>query len=191
MSCPVCAASGENLVHRRTVEREIDEELRGTLDAIEDEHRRAGLSPDEARRAAMIQFGRIESLKEHVQDVKAGAWLETWFQDVRNAVCVLLRSPVFAVFAIASLALGIGATGAIFSLFDAVVLRTLPVPEADRLAVAFPGCSRARPWPIALSSTSACARLTPGFNRPPIGHRLPAAAGADVLRRSPARRQEG
>src|SRR5437773_1911556 len=95
-----------NLVHRRIVAREVDEEVRGTLDAIEDEHRRAGLGPDEARRAAMVQFGRVESLKEHVHDVKAGAWLETWFQDVRYAVRVLRRGPVFAVFAIASLALG-------------------------------------------------------------------------------------
>src|SRR6266540_6530009 len=125
-----------NILHRGRVDREIDEELRGTLDAIEAEHRRAGLSPDDARRAAMIQFGRVESLKELVHDVKAGAWLETWFQDVRYAVRVLRRGPVFAVFAIASLALGIGATGAIFSLFDGIALRQLDVPEPDRLVVA-------------------------------------------------------
>jgi macrolide transport system ATP-binding/permease protein len=125
-----------NLVHRGAVDRELDEEVRGTFEALEEEHRRAGLAPEEARRAATIQLGRFESIKEQVRDVKAGAVIETSYQDVRYAVRLLRRSPVFAVFAIASLTLGIGATGAIFSLFDGIVLRTLPVPEAGRLVVA-------------------------------------------------------
>jgi predicted permease len=125
-----------NLVHRGVVNDEIDEELRGAFDAIEAEYRRAGLGPDEARRAATIQLGRVDSLKEQVRDVKAGAFLETWIQDGRYAVRLLRRSPLFAIFAVASLALGIGATGAIFFLFDGIALRTLNVPEADRLVVA-------------------------------------------------------
>ena len=125
-----------NLMHRGVVHEEIDEELRGAFDAIEAEHRRAGLSPAEARRATTLRFGRVDSLKEQVRDVRAGAFLETWVQDIRYAVRLLRRSPLFAVFAIASLALGIGASGAIFTLFDSIVLRTIPVPEAGRLVVA-------------------------------------------------------
>ncbi|HYT68856.1 MAG TPA: ABC transporter permease [Vicinamibacterales bacterium] len=125
-----------NLMHRGRVDDDLDAELRGTFDAIAEEHRRSGLNPDEARRAATIQFGHVESLKEQVRDVKAGAFVETWIQDVRYAVRLLRRSRLFAIFAIGSLALGIGATGAIFMLFDSIVLRTLPVPEADRLVVA-------------------------------------------------------
>jgi predicted permease len=133
-----------NLAHRATVHDEVDAELRGTLDAIAEEHQRAGMSPDAARRAAMVQFGRIESISEQVRDVKAGAFVESWIQDVRYAVRLLRRGPLFAVFAIASLALGIGATGAIFSLFDGIALRRLDVPEPDRLVVASIGKPGAR-----------------------------------------------
>jgi predicted permease len=125
-----------NLVHRGRVERELDDEIRGALEMLVEEHRQAGMSPDEARRAATIQLGRTESLKERIRDVKAGAFVDGWIQDVRYAVRLLRRGPVFAVFAIGSLALGIGATGAIFSLFDGIALRRLNVPEPDRLVVA-------------------------------------------------------
>jgi predicted permease len=133
-----------NLVHRGRITRDIDDELRGTFEAIEQQHREAGLSPEEARRAATIELGRIESLEESVRDVKAGAFVDGWIQDVRYAVRLLRRGPLFAVFAIASLALGIGATGAIFSLFDGIALRKLDVPEPDRLAVASFGKPGAR-----------------------------------------------
>jgi predicted permease len=125
-----------NLFHRRAVEADIDAEVRATLDLLEDEARRGGSNEREARRSAILALGRPESLKERIRDVRAGAWIETWFQDVRYAVRLLRRSPLFAAFAIASLALGLGATGAIFSLFDGIVLRTLAVPEPDRLVLA-------------------------------------------------------
>ena len=150
-----------NLVHRDRVERELDDEVRAALEMLIEEHRQAGMSPDEARRAAAIQIGRTESLKERIRDVKAGAFLETWVQDVRYAVRLLRRSPAFAVFAIGSLALGIGATGAIFSLFDGIALRRLNVPEPDRLVVASIGKPGARfnyslPYPqfVAISQRS-------------------------------------
>src|SRR5688500_1498154 len=124
-----------NLVHRRAVERELDDEVRGALEMLVEEHRQAGMCPEEARRAATTQLGRTESLKEWVRDVKAGAFVDGWIQDVRYALRLLRRGPIFAVFAIGSLALGIGATGAIFSLFDGIALRRLNVPEPDRLVV--------------------------------------------------------
>src|SRR5436190_749745 len=125
-----------NLVHRGRVDRDLDDEVRGMFDLLVDEKRGSGLTHEQARRAAMIQLGRPDALTERIRDVKAGAFLETWVQDVRYAVRLLRRGPLFATFAIASLALGIGATGAIFSLFDSIALRRLNVPEAGRLVVA-------------------------------------------------------
>ncbi len=125
-----------NLVHRSRIERELEEELRGAFDTVAEEHQRRGMSAKDARRAAMLHLGRVESLKEQVREVKAGAFVESWIQDVRYALRLLHRGPLFAVFAIASLALGIGATGAIFSLFDGIAMRKLNVPEPDRLVVA-------------------------------------------------------
>ena len=125
-----------NVAHRARIDSEIDEEMRVTFEALEDEHRRAGLTAAEARRAATLQFGQIQSIKEQVRDVKVGAFVATALQDLRYGVRLLRRGPLFAAFAIASLALGIGATGAIFLLFDGIALRTLDVPEADRLVVA-------------------------------------------------------
>src|SRR5262245_43221215 len=124
-----------NIVRRGRVDDEIDAELKATFDLIEDEGREAGLTPEAARRAAVLSLGRPESLKERILDVKAGAFLQTWIQDTRYALRLLRRGPIFAGFAIASLALGVGATGAIFSLFDAISLRKLAVPEPDRLVL--------------------------------------------------------
>ena len=124
-----------NLAHRDRVERDIDDEIRGTLAALEEEHRQAGLPADAARRAALLQLGRVESLKEQVHDAKAGAFAAGFVQDVRHTLRLIRRGPLFAGFAISSLTLGIGATGAIFMLFDAIALRTLDVPEVDRLVL--------------------------------------------------------
>jgi predicted permease len=131
-----------NLVHGRRVDRDLDDEMRAMYEQLEHEKRQAGMSADAVRRAAMLELGRIESLKERVHDIKAGAFVAGLVQDVRYAVRLLRRTPVFAVFAVASLALGIGATGAIFSLFDGIVLRKLPVPEPDQLVVASFGSTR-------------------------------------------------
>ncbi len=124
-----------NLVHRRRVERDLDDEVRGAFDLLVEEKVHAGMSAAAARRAATIELGRVESIKAQVQEARAGAFVETLLQDVRYGVRLLARTPLFTIFAAASLALGIGATSAIFSLFDGLVLRKLPVPEPDRLVV--------------------------------------------------------
>lgn len=125
-----------NLVHRNRVDRDLDDEVRGTFEMLVEEKVRAGATPAGARREATLQLGRIDSITQQVREERAGAFWAAFLQDVRFAVRLLVRSPVFTVFAAASLALGIGATGAIFSLFDGIVLRQLPVPDPDRLVVA-------------------------------------------------------
>ena len=129
------ASLWKNLVHRGRVERELDEELQATLDAIVDDRMRAGMRPDQARRAAMIELGGVEAVKAYVRDARAGARLEVLAQDVRYAVRLLRRAPAFTAVAVITLALGIGANTAIFSIVDSLLLRDLPVKEPGRLAV--------------------------------------------------------
>ena len=125
-----------NVVHRRRVEHDLDAEVRATFDMLVDDHVSRGMAPADARRAATLALGRTESIKEQVRDVRAGAYWDAFRQDVRFGVRLLVRSPLFTIFAVMSLALGIGATAAIFSLFDGIVLRKLSVPEPDRMVVA-------------------------------------------------------
>jgi predicted permease len=133
--CRLCSL-WRNLVHRDRMETDVDDEVRAAFDMLLDENVARGMTPDEARRAATLQLGRVESLKAQVLDAKTGALWAAFLQDVRYGIRLLIRSPVFTLFAIASLALGIGATGSIFLLLDHIVLRTLPVAEPDRLVLA-------------------------------------------------------
>src|SRR5580692_7042331 len=97
------------------------------------ENVRAGLSPIEARRQAMLKFGGVEAIKEEYRDQKGLPFLETLAQDLRYAVRMLLRSPGFSFIAIATMALGIGATTAIYSVIDATLLHPLPYPNPSEL----------------------------------------------------------
>ena len=123
-----------NLAHGRTVEKDLDDELRGYADLLSDEHRARGLSPDAAARAARLELGGLEQVKERVREVKAGAGLQLLWHDVKYGVRVLGRAPAFACAATVSVALGIGANSAIFGLVNAVQLSDLPVPRPDELA---------------------------------------------------------
>jgi predicted permease len=129
------ASVWRNLLHRDRVERDLDDEVRAAFDLLVDEKIRAGMRSEDARRAATLELGYMESIKREVRDMRAGARVETFLSDIRYGVRLLFRSSVFSIFAVASLALGIGAIAAIFTLFDKVVLRKLPVAEPDRLVV--------------------------------------------------------
>ncbi len=128
-----------NLVQRRRVERELDDEVRGMFDLLVEEKTGAGMSLDAARRAATLELGQVDSIKEQVRDVRAGALADTFLQDVRYAWRTLIRRPATGLAAVAMLALAIGITTAMFTLVDALLLRPVPFPDPDQLAQVYMG----------------------------------------------------
>jgi putative ABC transport system permease protein len=124
-----------NLLRRGRIERDLNDELDGYADLLIEEKVAQGMSHDDARRAARLEMGRVEQVKEHVRDVRVGAWLDALRQDVRFGVRSLIRRPGFATVAVLTLGVGMGATTAVFSLIDSVLLKPLPFHQPDRLTM--------------------------------------------------------
>ncbi|MGC2850574.1 MAG: ABC transporter permease [Candidatus Acidiferrum sp.] len=122
-----------NLLSSRRVEADLNEEVRSHLDMLTEENRCAGMSPEEAQRAARIELGCIEQLKEQVREQRLGNWLHSVYSDSRFALRQLRKSPAFTIVAILTLALGIGANTAIFSVINSVLLRSLPFARPSSL----------------------------------------------------------
>jgi predicted permease len=132
------------LFHRRAVEAELDQELRFHFENEVDKHRRAGATEREALRRARLSFGGHDQIKEDCREARGTSLLETCFQDVRYGLRFLYKNPSFSIIAALTLALGIGASTAVFSLVDAILLKPLPYPNAGRVATLW----RSSPVPL-------------------------------------------
>ncbi len=126
-----------NLLGKPRVERDLDAELRAYLEQLKDEKIRSGMPRSEARRAALLELGGMEQVKEEVRGIRMGTMLETLFQDVRYGVRTLRKNPGFTGAAVLALALGIGANSAMFSVVYGILLRPLPYADADRVAMVY------------------------------------------------------
>src|ERR1700704_5422183 len=118
-------------------DREMAQEFEAHLQMHIDDNIRAGMSPEQARREALLKFGGMEVAKESVRETSRLVWLETAARDVRYALRGLRWNPAFAATAILSLGLGIGASVAIYTVADNLLLRPLPYPGAAELAMVY------------------------------------------------------
>ena len=123
----------KGLIRSRRVEQELDEELQAYLESSVEARVRAGMTPEDARRAARVELGSMEAVKDHTRGVGWEATVEQTWRDVRYGARTLRRSPVFAAVVVVTLTLGIGANTAIFSAVNAIMLRTLPVAHPEEL----------------------------------------------------------
>jgi hypothetical protein len=120
------------ITRRRRISAEVDDELQFHIEQEIEAHVRRGVSPAEARRMALRDLGGLTQVTQAVREVRT-IWFDLLWRDARHAIRSLRRTPAFTGVALAVLTLSIGATTAIFSVVDAVILRGLPFPESDRL----------------------------------------------------------
>lgn len=132
---PRLSSLWRNLVHKDLVEQELSEEVRACLDLLTDEKVRDGLSPEEARRAALIELGGVEQVKESIRDVRIGRYIETVWQDLRYGVKMLMKDRSLTAAVVVTLALGIGVNTAVFSVINTVLLTPLPYAEPKQLVL--------------------------------------------------------
>src|SRR3954470_10566338 len=128
-----------SLFARERQERELDAELRYHVDMLVEQNLRQGMAPDAARREALSLFGPVAGIKDDVRDTWLSRFLETAAQDVRYGLRNLARNPGFAFIVLVTMALGIGANSAIFSVVNGVLLRPLPYKDGDKLVVLHQG----------------------------------------------------
>ncbi len=143
------------LFGKRRRDRDLAAELESHVQMHTEENLRAGMTPQEARRQALVQLGGVEQTKENYRDRRGIPWLETTLQDIRFGLRMLRKSPGVTIVVIVILALGIGANTAIFSLTDQVLLRSLPVSHPGQLVeLVSPGPETGHTWGDGIQGSS-------------------------------------
>jgi len=123
------------LFRRKSMETELDEELRAHLEHQVEKYVQSGLPVEEAKRRARLEFGGLDQVKEECREARGVRFIETLIQDLRYSLRTLAKNPAFTAVTVLTLALGIGVNTAIFSLINAVMFKSLPVKQPERLAL--------------------------------------------------------
>src|SRR5712692_4384262 len=123
----------KSLFRKRALDAHLTSEVRFHIEELTDANIAAGMSPEDARRRAVLEFGGSEQIKEELRDVHRVRVIESAIANLRSAFRFIRKSPSFSAAVILTLALGIGANSAVFSAIDAILLRPLPFPDADQL----------------------------------------------------------
>lgn len=126
-----------NLFRTRRVEQDLDQEVRSHLQLLIDENLHAGMAPREAERVARMELGGAEQVKEQVRDRRFGNWIYLLLSDCRFGARQLHKNPGFTLTVVLTLALSVGANTAIFSLVNALLLKSLPYPHPDRIGTIY------------------------------------------------------
>src|SRR5215831_4926880 len=126
-----------NLLSTRSVEQDLDQEVRSHLQLLIDENIRAGMSLKQAERAARMELGGAEQVKEQVRQARFGNWLHSLISDCRFGLRQLHKNPGFTLTVVLTLALSVGANTAIFSLVNALLLKSLPYPHPERMGTIY------------------------------------------------------
>jgi putative ABC transport system permease protein len=156
----------QRLFRRARTERQLDAELQFHLEQQIADYVATGMTPEEAQRRARLEFGGLDQVKEECRDIGAARLIESLIQDLRYGLRQLRRNPAFTTVAILTLTLGIGATTAIFSVVDTVLLKSLPYPHSDRivqLVIHVPDGDRICSIPELMAMREASGRLLEDF----------------------------